>query len=302
MADHDKDVDELSGIETTGHEWDGLKELNNPLPKWWLYTFYGTIVWALLYMVAYPAWPLLDRATAGILGYSSRQNVMDDIAGHRERQSVYTDRMAGMTVDEIAADPELMEFAMAGGAAVFRTHCSQCHGAGAAGAQNLGYPNLNDDAWIWGGQREEIYLSVAHGIRWEENLDSRFSQMPAFGRDGLLSPAEIKEVVEFVWALSHTGETDEVDWDRASAGAVLYEDNCASCHGTQALGNHDLGAPNLADAIWLYGGDRDTLYESVFYARAGVMPAWLGRLSDAEVKQVALWVHARGGGEETGAE
>lgn len=301
MAD-DKNVDELSGIETTGHEWDGVKELNNPLPKWWLYTFYGTVVWAVLYMIAYPAWPLVDRATTGLLGYSSRVEVMESIDAHRESQRVYTDRIAEMSIDEVAADRELMDFAMAGGAAVFRTHCSQCHGAGAAGQQNLGYPNLNDDAWLWGGQREEIYLTIAHGIRWEENPDTRWSQMPAYGTDGLLEDSEIREVIEFVWSLSHTGEPETVDWELANAGAVIYEENCAACHGDQALGNHDLGAPNLTDPIWLYGGDRETLYETVYYSRFGVMPPWLGRLTEAEVKQVALWVHARGGGEETGAE
>ena len=301
MADKDhQDVDELSGIETTGHEWDGLKELNNPLPKWWVYTFYGTVVWSLLYMVFYPAWPLVEDATAGILGYSSREQVMENIAEHKASQSEYTDRIAAMDIDAVAEDPELMDFAMAGGAAVFRNHCSQCHGAGAAGAE--GYPNLNDDAWLWGGQRHEIYQTVAHGIRWDDDPESRFSQMPAYGADGILSEEEILSVVEFVWSLSHTGEWDEVDVELANAGSEIYYDNCAACHGEQALGNHDLGAPNLADPIWLYGGDRETLYETVYNARYGQMPPWLGRLTEAEVKQVALYVHARGGGEETQTE
>ncbi len=301
MADS-KDVDELSGIDTTGHEWDGVKELNNPLPKWWLWTFYATCIWALLYVIAYPAWPLVDRATAGLLGYSSREEVMESIADHRESQREYTDRIAELPIDEVAADRELMDFAMAGGAAVFRNHCSQCHGAGAAGQMNLGYPNLNDDAWLWGGQREEIYQTIAHGIRWEENPETRWSQMPAYGADGIFEEEQIHQVVEFVWSLSHTGEPESVDWELANAGATLYEENCAACHGEQALGNHSLGAPNLIDAIWLYGGDRETLYETVYNARFGVMPPWLGRLSEAEVKQAALWVHARGGGEETQAE
>lgn len=302
MADDRKDIDELSGIETTGHEWDGLKELNNPLPKWWVYTFYASCVWALLYTVLFPAWPLVNQATAGIFGYSSREAVMQDIAEHKADQSLYVDRIAMLDVDEIAADPELAEFAMNGGAAVFRTHCSQCHGAGAEGRQLLGYPNLNDDAWLWGGQRAEIYQTIAHGIRWEEDYDTRYSEMPAFGSDDILSAEEIRQVVEFVWTISHTGEPEAVDWDLAVPGADIYDAQCASCHGVQGLGNHDLGAPNLADSIWLYGGDRETLYETVYNARNGVMPAWLGRLTEAEIKQVSLWVHGRGGGEETGAE
>jgi cytochrome c oxidase cbb3-type subunit 3 len=298
----DRDVDELSGIETTGHEWDGLKELNNPLPKWWLWTFYLTIVWGIIYVILFPAWPMVNGATQGILGYDSRLQVAETIADAQEEQASYVDRIAAMEIEDVAADPELMQFAVAGGAAIWRNNCSQCHGAGAAGAMAAGYPNLNDDAWLWGGQMHEIYQTVAHGIRWDADPDSRFSQMPSYGVDELLTEDEIWNVVEFVYAISHEAESDEIDWERAGLGAVIYDENCAACHGEQAYGNHDLGAPNLLDAIWLYGGDRSTIYETVYYARAGVMPPWLGRLGDAGVKQVALYVHSLGGGEETGAE
>ncbi|MEO0679491.1 MAG: cytochrome-c oxidase, cbb3-type subunit III, partial [Pseudomonadota bacterium] len=237
----DKDVDALSGIETTGHEWDGVKELNNPLPKWWLWTFYLTIAWSFLYVILYPAWPMVSSATSGVLGYSSRVQVMEDIADHAESQSAYVDRIAALEIEEVAADPELMQFAVAGGAAIFRNNCSQCHGAGAAGAMAAGYPNLNDDAWLWGGQMHEIYQTVAHGIRWDADYDTRYSEMPAYGADDLLTDEEIDGVVEFVWSLSHTGEPENVDWDKANIGAVVYEENCAACHGEQGLGNHDLG-------------------------------------------------------------
>ena len=206
MADK-KEVDELSGVETTGHEWDGVKELNNPLPRWWLWTFYATVIWALLYTIAFPAWPLISSATGGVLGYNSRLAVHESIAEHREARKAFVERINQMDLEEIAADQELMQFAQAGGAASFRTYCSQCHGAGAQGF--VGYPNLNDDAWIWGGTLEDIYLTIAHGIRSEEDPDTRFAEMPAFGADELLSDEEIAQVVEYVLRISgqaHDGD------------------------------------------------------------------------------------------------
>ncbi len=290
MADK-KEVDELSGVETTGHEWDGVKELNNPLPLWWLYTFYATVIWALLYTIAYPSWPLIDKAFGGVLGYSSRQQVMEDIAAHQEAQRVYVEKIDALDINEIGDDPELTEFALAGGAAIFRTYCSQCHGAGAAGA--VGYPNLLDDDWLWGGTKDDIYQTIAHGIRSGDDDETRDSAMPAFGAEELLDKEQIAQVVEHVLALSG----QEHDAALAEQGAVVFEENCASCHGEDGKGTPELGAPNLTDHIWLYGGDRETLTQTVTYARAGVMPAWLGRLSDAQIKQVALYVHSLGGGQ-----
>ena len=290
MADH-KEIDEVSGVRTTGHEWDESKELDNPMPRWWLYTFYACVVWGAAYTVAMPSWPLINEAFGGVMGYSSRTEVVDAIAEHKAAQSVFTDRIAAMSVDEVAADPELMQFAQAGGGAIFRTFCAQCHGAGAAGG--VGYPNLNDDDWLWGGTRDAIHETIAHGIRWDEDPDTRFSEMPAFGADGLLDREQVAQVVEFVYGLTHA----DADAALAEPGATVFADNCASCHGEQGEGMQDLGAPALSDQIWLYGGDREALTQTVTYARRGVMPAWGARLSDAEVKQVALYVHALGGGE-----
>jgi cytochrome c oxidase cbb3-type subunit 3 len=290
MADH-KEVDELSGVETTGHEWDGIKELNNPLPLWWLYTFYACIVWALAYTVFYPAWPMISGATQGVLGYSTRGAVMEDIAEATEAQSVYVDKIAAMDLADISSDADLNQFALAGGAAVFRTNCSQCHGSGAAGG--VGYPNLNDDDWLWGGTQEAIYATLAHGIRSTQDDDTRLSQMPAFGVDELLTKPEIAQVVEHVLAISGQNH----DAALAEGGATIFAENCAACHGEDAKGNQDMGAPNLSDAIWLYGGDRTALNASVMYSRAGMMPAWLGRLTDAQVKEVTIYVHSLGGGQ-----
>jgi len=290
MADrHDKEIDEVTGTDTTGHEWDGIKELNTPLPKWWLWTFYATIVWAAAYTVFYPAWPMITEATAGVLGYTNRGAVHAAIAEHEAGQRVYTDRIAEMDLAAIMDDAELMQFVRAGGAAVFRTNCSQCHGAGAAGVKAAGYPNLQDDAWLWGGTPEEIYATIRHGIRNEDDPEARFSQMPAFGADGILSEEEIATVADHVLSLSGQGAASD-------AGAELYEVNCAACHGADGEGMTMMGAPALNDQVWLYGGTRERVIESITYSRHGVMPAWGSRLSEAELKQAALYVHGLGGG------
>lgn len=296
MADQDKkEIDAVTGTDTTGHEWDGIKELNTPLPKWWLWTFYATCAWGLAYTVFYPAWPLVNAATSGILGYTNRGAVHDAIEAHRAEQSVYTDRIAALDITEIAADPELVQFSQSGGAAIFRNHCSQCHGAGAAGVQASGYPNLRDDDWIWGGTLEDIRHTIAHGIRNENDPDARYSEMPAFGDMELLTPEEIEAVADYTLSLSGQGTATE-------EGAQLFADNCAACHGEDGRGMVEMGAPNLADAIWLYGGSRETVIETITHSRYGVMPAWNidvrgGQgLTDAEIKQVAIYVHTLGGG------
>ena len=286
MAAPDRDPE--TGTETTGHEWDGITELDTPLPRWWLWTFYLTIIWGIGYTIAYPAWPLISSATGGVLGYSTRGEVAEAIAEHEAARSEINARIAAASFDEIASDAEMNEVANAGGAAVFRTFCAQCHGAGAAGAK--GYPNLLDDDWLWGGTHEAIYATLRHGIRWEDDPDTRISEMPAFGDDGLLSSAEIEQVADHVLSLSGNAEATE-------DGATLYADNCAACHGDDGTGMQEMGAPNLADAIWLYGGDRDTVIATITHSRHGVMPAWGDRLSETELKQVTRFVHSLGGGE-----
>jgi cytochrome c oxidase cbb3-type subunit 3 len=286
--DHDKERDDLTGTETTGHEWDGIKELNTPLPRWWVWTFYATIVWGIGYMIAYPAWPLISTVTPGLLGYSSRGELHAALAEHADAQKIYTDRIAAMDMEDIAEDADLANFARAGGASVFRTNCSQCHGSGATGAK--GYPNLQDDDWLWGGTIDDIQQTIAHGIRFDDDDDTRLSDMPAFGRDELLEKEEIEAVADHVLSLSgQTAATEE--------GRTVFADNCAACHGDNGEGEQELGAPNLTNGLWLYGGDRDTVIATITNSRAGVMPAWGHRLSEAQVKQVALYVHGLGGGE-----
>ncbi|MEL6913139.1 MAG: cytochrome-c oxidase, cbb3-type subunit III [Pseudomonadota bacterium] len=276
-------------VETTGHEWDGIEELNNPLPRWWLYTFYLTIIWGIGYTIAFPAWPMISGATEGLLGYSTRAEVAADIAAVDARNADFIATLASADLSTLSRDDPAYHFGVAGGAAVFRANCSQCHGSGAQGA--LGYPNLLDDDWLWGGTLSEIEYTVRHGIRNETDWDAHYSEMPAFAE--ILSEEEQSAVVEYVLSLS--GE----DHDAAllETGATLYVDQCASCHGDAGRGDRFLGAPNLTDAIWLYGGSRDAVAYTVANARFGVMPAWGQRLEEDEIKAVTLYLHQLGGGE-----
>jgi cytochrome c oxidase cbb3-type subunit 3 len=277
--------------DTTGHVWDGIKEYNNPLPRWWLWTFYITIVWGIVYTILYPAWPLVDRATQGLWGGSLRSDVAADIARFEEANAPIEAKLVAADLTAIAADEELANYTRNAGGAVFRTYCAQCHGSGAAGAK--GYPNLLDNDWLWGGTIEDIHLTITHGIRNPTDPDARYSEMPRFGADELLERVQIDEVVQYVLQLSGQGH----DAALASNGAAVFAENCAACHGEAGLGDREQGAPNLTDAIWLYGGDAAAITESVWNARFGVMPAWNTRLSEAEIRAVASYVHQLGGGE-----
>ncbi|MGD9883609.1 MAG: cytochrome-c oxidase, cbb3-type subunit III [Reyranella sp.] len=278
--------DSLSGRDTTGHEWDGVKELNTPLPTWWVYTFYATIVFAVVYSALYPAWPWVNNHTTGWLGYSSRVELTQELEAQAKARAVFVDRIRATPLADIAKDPELFKFALAGGRSAFQNNCMQCHGAGGAGS--TGFPNLVDDDWLWGGSLQQIYTTIEHGIR---NADdkSRQSLMPRFGADDLLTGAQIAAVTDYVLSLSGKGSA-------TPEGAAIFRDQCAACHQTDGKGNQELGAPNLTDGLWLYGGDRESVYRTIFYARNGSMPAWSGRLDEATMKMLAIYVHALGGG------
>jgi len=285
-----REVDDATNTETTGHEWDGIKELDTPMPRWWLWTFYATIVWGIIYVILMPAWPLINGATPGLLGYSSRGAVERDIAEAEAVNAPLDAHLMGVDIASIADDPDMLRYAIAGGGAVFRNNCSQCHGAGGQGALG-GYPNLVDDDWLWGGTTEEIYQTVLHGIRYEADPDTRFSQMPAFG--DILEADEIAGLAEYVLSLSGADH----DADLAAAHQQSFIDNCSACHGEDGKGMRDQGAPNLTDGIWLYGGDRDSIVTTITNARYGIMPAFQDRLTDAEIRKVAVYVHSLGGGE-----
>jgi len=281
-------------VPTTGHSWDGIQEFDNPMPRWWLWTFYLTIIWAVIYMILYPAWPLVNRATAGLLGYSSRAEVAEEIARVEAANQVWYDRLMQADLNAIADDPEMHSFAVNAGAAVFRAQCSQCHGQGADGIRmGSGFPNLNDDEWMWGGTMEDIVQTVTYGIRNSEYPDARWSEMPAFGRDGLLTPEEIDQVVNHVLKISG----QEYDPALAEAGAEVFDLNCSSCHGPNGEGDTFVGAPALNNAIWLYGGDEASIRETVTNARFGIMPGFANRLPEAQIRAVAAYVHQLGGGQ-----
>ncbi|WP_367715711.1 cytochrome-c oxidase, cbb3-type subunit III [Nitratireductor sp. GISD-1A_MAKvit] len=282
-------IDEVSGVSTTGHEWDGIRELDNPMPRWWVWTFYATIVWSIGYTIAYPAWPLISDATKGVLGYSSRQELTTTMEAVSAEQADLRAAIAEKPLDEILADETLRRFATAAGDAAFKVNCSQCHGSGAQGS--AGYPNLNDDDWLWGGDIEAIHHTIAHGVRFDGDDDTRFGEMPAFG--DILSREEIRQVAAHV--VSFTGTPS--DPALAEAGAQVYADNCASCHGDAGQGDVTFGAPNLADAIWLYGSSEAEIAAQVRQPKHGVMPAWQERLGDPTVKQLSVYVHSLGGGE-----
>lgn len=291
MADK-KDIDEVTGVETTGHEWDGLKELNNPAPRWWLWVWMITIVWSIGYWVVYPAWPTISGHTKGTLGWTQYKKLKDEQAEITARQQAWLEKFHEASFEQIKNDPELYEFARAGGAVSFKENCAACHGTGAEGLK--GYPNLNDDDWLWGGTIDDIYHTIQVGIR-STHDDTRSNQMPAFGRDSILDRQQIADVAEYVL---HLSKADTPMNESAARGAEIFAANCVACHGEQGEGNQEMGAAKLNDAIWLYGnGDKASVMQTITNSRNGVMPTWQHRLDDDTIRQLAIYVHSLGGGE-----
>ncbi|MEJ8571010.1 cytochrome-c oxidase, cbb3-type subunit III [Microbaculum marinum] len=286
----DKEIDRVSGTETTGHEWDGLKELNTPLPRWWLWTFYATIVWAVFYWILMPSWPLVNDYARGIRGQSQRAIVMEQVAALKDMRARTGAALADASLQDIQADPGLLDFAMANGRAAFGDNCAPCHGAGGGGA--VGYPNLVDDSWLWGGDPDAIHQTILYGIR-SAHEETRFGDMPAFGRDELLDSGQIRSAANYVRSLS--GLDTEAGADLAG-GEAVYLDNCAVCHGDDGKGMQEVGAPNLTDGIWLYGSDLDTVVHRIRVGGGGVMPPWVDRLDPVTIKSLAVYVHSLGGG------
>ncbi len=285
-----KDVDDVTGTETTGHEWDGIKELNTPLPRWWLVIFIACIVWAVGYWIVMPAWPLLHSYTHGVLNHSEREEVMANVhalqAARADKERAFTHA----SLAQIQANPDLLQFALAEGKAAFGDNCAGCHGAGAQGAR--GYPNLNDDVWIWGGTLDDIQHTITVGVR-STSPETRQSQMPSFGRDAMLKPGQIDDLTEYVVHLSGRA----ADAAAVRRATPLFAQNCAMCHGNEGKGNRQMGAPNLTDNDWLYGPNREDIHGQIWNGRGGVMPTWGGRLSPETIKALAIYVHSLGGGE-----
>ena len=282
-------------VQSTGHSWDGIEEYDNPLPRWWLWTFYATIVWSVGYVLAYPAIPLIHGSTQGFIGTTPRDEVAVDIKRFADANAPIQQKLASVDLGTIKDDPELVNYTANAGRAVFNTWCVQCHQAGGAGAS--GYPALVDDDWLWGGTIDDIHTTILHGIRSPDDPDSRYSEMPRFGADGILDAAQIDQVTNYVLALAKLPH----DTAKAEAGATVYADNCVACHMEDGTGDRAQGAPNLTDAVWLYTDNvqpteariRQIIHDGPF----GVMPAWSQRLSEADIRAVASYVHSLGGGE-----
>mgnify|MGYP000411579846 CR=1 FL=1 len=281
--------DAISGRETTGHEWDGIKELDTPLPRWWLYIIYASIVWSIGYWIVYPAWPSLSGYTKGVIGYSSRAEFKKTMDKVEEGRAGWRAKFKAASVSDIIKDQDLLNYSMAGGRSVFANNCTPCHGA--AGVGGGGFPSLADDDWLWGGDAETIYTTVRYGVR-AANDETRISDMPVFGDEDMLNPGQIMDVADYVMTLSG-GEMTAA----AKRGKSIFADECAACHGEDGRGSRDVGAPNLSDAIWLYGGTAKAVAAQVRNPKQGVMPAWENRLDPVSLKQVSVYVHSLGGGE-----
>lgn len=295
MTDHKRDIDDVSGVETTGHSWDGIKELNNPLPRWWLYVFYASIVWAIGYMIFMPAIPALPGTgmtnTLGLRGHSDRAIVAEQVQALHSERAEAASRLVTASLSEIETDMSLQQFALAMGESAFGDNCATCHGAGGRGAK--GYPMLADDIWLWDGTLDGIEYTLRHGIRHTDDPDTRRNSMPAFGRDGMLTQKEIDDLVHYVVDLSGR----EADSAAVARAAPIFATQCVSCHGADGKGNRQLGAPNLTDHEWLFGGEPRDIQQTIYSARNAHMPAWQGRLDDPTIKALAVYVHSLGGGE-----
>ncbi|MGH0000866.1 cytochrome-c oxidase, cbb3-type subunit III [Pseudovibrio ascidiaceicola] len=291
MAEHKKEIDQVTGVETTGHEWDGLKELNHPLPKWWLYMFYGTIVWSVIYWILMPSWPLVNGYTKGLLNYSQRAVATENFDVAAAERAETGKMLLEASLEEIRDTPALLEFAMAQGEVAFGDNCAPCHGTGATGF--AGYPNLQDDSWIWGGDLDTLSTTISYGVRAEHD-ETRYAEMPAFGRDELLEKEEIIQVANYVGSVAGLPTQEGVDLE---AGKVIYEENCAACHMENAKGDLETGSPNLTAPTYLYGKSVEDIIAQVNAPRHGVMPAWIDRLGETTVKSLAVYVHSLGGGQ-----
>ncbi len=282
--------DAITGRETTGHEWDGVRELNTPLPTWWLYVFYVTIVWSIVIFILYPAIPYGTGYFKGLIGYSQRKNLDREIGEAEAKRAGVMDRLKAMSTAAIRQDQTLLPMALIAGKGAFANNCQPCHGA--AGSGRPGYPTLAADSWIWGGTLADIEQTINYGIR-SGHQKGRDSQMPRFGADGLLTAPQIDAVADYVLTLYGTPRAG-VD---TAAGAKIFKENCAVCHGEKGEGGRAVGAPRLASRLHLYGSDRESILRQIAEPRMGVMPAWSARLDQATIKSLVLYVHGLGGGE-----
>lgn len=275
-------------IKTTGHSWDGISEYNIGAPRWWLIVWLICIIWAFIYWVFYPTWPSSEGNTKGSLEWTQYKDLKDSQAEIELRKKDNLEKSKKLTLKEIQQDPDLLKFSLRGGEVAFKENCAACHGTGAQGGK--GFPNLNDDDWLWGGTLEDIHTTLLYGIR-SGHEKARVNAMPSYGLDKILTKEEIEHTAKYVKSLSTR------DPFKDKIGRKIFAQNCVACHGKRGKGNQELGAPNLTDKIWLYGGEKEDIIHTITYSRSGVMPFWSDRLSPEQIKQLALYVHSLGGGE-----
>ncbi len=286
MATVEKDP--VSGQNTTGHEWDGIRELNTPLPKWWVYVFWATVVWAVGYWFLYPSWPTANGYLKGSLGYSSRGELASELEAQKLARKPWLSKIDAADMGVIEKDKDLLRYAMAGGKIAFNENCAPCHGSGGVGVAGV-YPTLADDEWLWGGTLADIEQTIKYGVR-NTNKDSRASEMPKFGADGLLKAEQISAVADYVLSVASKAPA------KGSAGETVYAENCAVCHAEDGSGVAALGAPALNNQIWLYKGTKEGIMAQVNNPKHGSMPAWSERLDASTIKMLAVYVHNLGGG------
>ncbi len=279
--------DPHTGYLTTGHEWSGIKELNTPVPRVVYFSLIATFIFSVVYWVLMPAWPLGVTYTKGLLGIDQRDTVADDLKQAALERSVWTKRVETEGFKEIQTDQRLMDAVRLTGRTLFGDNCAGCHGANAQGGK--GYPSLTSSSWLWGGDPETIAETIRVGIN-SVHSDTRTSQMMAFGRDKMLKSGEVDDVVNYVRSLSNPSVTKDVPVARIEAGKKVFVDNCTACHGDDAKGKVDVGAPDLTDKFWIYGGDAQSITNSVWNGRQGHMPSWEQRLSPLDRKMLALYL------------
>jgi len=276
---------------TTGHDWNGIQELDTPIPRVVLFFLAATTLFAIVYWVLMPAWPLGVTYTKGLLGIDQRQIVTQQVNDAAAARAAWTDRIANASFEEIAFDDTLMHHVRETGRTLFTDNCAVCHGTSGTGGP--GFPSLAAGAWLWGGDAATIAETIRVGIN-STHPETRASQMMAFGQGGMLDRKAILDVVAYVRSLS--GQTlSEAEQARVSAGDAVFAENCAACHGADGGGTHEMGAPSLADANWIYGGEAQSVYASIYGGRQGHMPHWEGRLSPVDIKLLALYVGTLGG-------
>ena len=282
--------DPVTGRVTTGHEWNGIEELETPIPRVVFFFLIVTTLFAIGYWILMPAWPLGVTYTKGLLGIDQRQVVMRQVEDAAVLRAAWTERVAGADFAEIAADETLMQHVRDTGRTLFIDNCAACHGTRGTGGP--GFPDLSAKAWLWGGDPETLAETIRVGIN-SSSDETRISQMLAFGRDGMLGGEEIRSAAAYVRSLSDL-PLGEADRARIEAGKEVFDANCASCHGEDAKGSVDVGAPDLTDATWIYGSGAQAVFTSIYSGRQGHMPHWEGRLSPVDIKLLALYVGTLG--------